>query len=99
MNSSVLTRVVSSRLFWQTEKSFVSASVQTMEGKSWFFLMCNVVEQHQWRMNLMEPKGKGLKGLLFEKSTKSELQIQIRKLEMQTFQIKTNKIFLHLYCF
>lgn len=73
----------------------MSASVvkQAMEGKSWSFLVCDVVEQHQWRMNLMKSKG------LFEKSTKSELQIQIRKLEMQTFQIKTNEIFLHLYCF
>lgn len=39
--------------------------------------MCIFAEQHQWGMNLMKPKGNGLEGLLLEKSTKPELQIEI----------------------
>lgn len=39
------------------------------------FLVGIAVEQHQWRVNLVKPKG--LEGLLLGEKTKSELQIQI----------------------
>lgn len=52
--------------------------------------MCNLTERVSCEWTLMEPEGKGLKGLLFESNMKPGLQV--REVEKQASRMKNDII-------
>lgn len=74
------------------EESCTSASLvqQTKKGGPLSLLMCNLTERVSCEWTLMEPEGKGLKGLLFESNMKPGLQV--REVEKQASRMKNDII-------